>query len=149
MFTRTPHSSEAALFYITFNCYQWLPLFELVNNYDLVYSFNVVLLSYNPLSSVAVQCRGPLANAQSHEGEPGRTKIESYCITPLFGQMTQLYQDTSKWWIYYSAIFGMGMLLIAFTGMFIERGKNSFQGRRWKLAQIGIIFPLIFLFLLT
>ena len=49
MFTRTPHSSEAALFYITFTCYQWLPLFELVNGYDLVYSFNVVLLYYNPL----------------------------------------------------------------------------------------------------
>ena len=59
------------------------------------------------------------------------------------------HQDTSKWWIYYSDIFGIGMLVIAFTGMFIERGKNSFQGRGRKLALIGIIFPLIFLFLLT
>ena len=79
----------------------------------------------------------------------GQGKIESYRTTPLLGQMTQLHQDTSKWWIYYSDIFGIGMLVIAFTGMFIERGKNSFQGRGWKLALIGIIFPLIFLFLLT
>ena len=79
----------------------------------------------------------------------GQGKIESYRTTPLLGQMTQLHQDTSNLWIYYSDIFGIGMLVIAFTGMFIERGKNSFQGRGWKLALIGIIFPLIFLFLLT
>ena len=70
----------------------------------------------------------------------GQGKIEFYRTTPLPGQMTQLYQDTSKWWIYYSNIFGIGMLLIAFTVMFVERGKNSFQGRRWKLALIRIIF---------
>lgn len=79
----------------------------------------------------------------------GTGKIESYRVTPLLGQMTQLHQDTSKWWIYYSDIFGIGMLTIAFTGMFIERGRNSFQGRGWRLALAGIVFPLIFLFLLT
>ena len=79
----------------------------------------------------------------------GKGKIESYRTTPLLGQMTQLHQDTSKWWIYYSDVFGIGMLIIAFTGMFIERGKNSFRERGWKLALAGIIFPLIFLFLLT
>jgi len=79
----------------------------------------------------------------------GQGKIESYRTTPILGQMTKLHQDTSKWWIYYSDIFGIGMLTIALTGMFIERGANSFKGRGWKLALIGIIFPLIFLFLLT
>ena len=56
----------------------------------------------------------------------GQGKIESYRTIPLPGQMTQLHRDTNKWWIYYSDIFGIGMLVIAFTGMFIERGKNSF-----------------------
>lgn len=79
----------------------------------------------------------------------GKGKIETYRTVPLLGQMTQLHQDTSKWWIYYSDVFGIGMLVIAITGMFIESGKNSFQSRGWKLALIGIIFPLIFLFLLT
>lgn len=79
----------------------------------------------------------------------GQGTIETYRIIPLLGQMTILHQDTSKWWIYYSDLFAIGMLTIAFTGMFIERGKNSFQGRGWKLALVGIIFPLIFLFLLT
>ena len=39
MSTRTSHTSEAPLFYITFTCYQWLPLFELCDGYDLVYKW--------------------------------------------------------------------------------------------------------------
>ncbi|HEU5292561.1 MAG TPA: PepSY-associated TM helix domain-containing protein [Cyclobacteriaceae bacterium] len=79
----------------------------------------------------------------------GQGKIITYKTTPLLGQMTKLHVDTSKWWIYYSDIFGVAMLIIATTGMFIERGKNSFQSRGWKLALAGILFPLIFLFLLS
>ena len=79
----------------------------------------------------------------------GKGKIESYRTTPLLGQMTQLHIDTSKWWIYYSDVFGMAMLTIAITGMFIEKGKNSFRQRGWWLALLGMIFPLIFLFLLS
>jgi len=79
----------------------------------------------------------------------GEGKIVTYKTTPILGQMTKLHTDTSKWWIYYSDIFGIAMLTIGTTGMFIERGKNSFQSRGWKLALAGILFPLIFLFLLS
>jgi hypothetical protein len=79
----------------------------------------------------------------------GQGKITTYKTIPLLGQMTQLHVDTSKWWIYYSDVFGVAMLTIAITGMFIEKGRNSFRSRGWKLALIGIIFPLIFLFLLS
>jgi uncharacterized protein len=79
----------------------------------------------------------------------GKGKIESYRTTPILGQMTKLHQDTSKWWIYYSDIFGIGMIVIALTGMFIQKGETSFSARGWKLALVGIIFPLIFLFLLS
>ncbi len=79
----------------------------------------------------------------------GQGKIETYRVTPLLGQMTQLHQDTSKWWIYYSDAFGLAMFTIAMTGMFIEKGKNSFWHRGWWLALTGLVFPLIFLFLLS
>lgn len=79
----------------------------------------------------------------------GKGKIEEYRTTPVLGQMTKLHVDTSKWWIYYSDFFGVAMLVIAITGMFIQKGENSFQSRGWKLALLGIIFPLIFLFLLA
>jgi hypothetical protein len=79
----------------------------------------------------------------------GKGKIETYKATPVLSQMVKLHIDTSKWWIYYSDIFGLAMLTIAITGMFIQKGENSFWKRGWKLALIGIIFPLIFLFLLS
>ncbi|TAE03098.1 MAG: hypothetical protein EAZ97_01910 [Bacteroidetes bacterium] len=79
----------------------------------------------------------------------GKGKLESYKTTPILGQMTKLHVDTSNWWIYYSDIFGIAMLVIAFTGMFIQKGEFSFRARGWKLALIGMIFPLIFLFLLA
>jgi hypothetical protein len=79
----------------------------------------------------------------------GQGKITTYKTTPLLGQMTKLHVDTSKWWIYYSDIFGMAMVTIAITGMFIQKGENSFRSRGWKLALVGLIFPLIFLFLLS
>ncbi|MFZ2907055.1 MAG: PepSY-associated TM helix domain-containing protein [Cyclobacteriaceae bacterium] len=79
----------------------------------------------------------------------GHGKVVTYKTTPLLGQMTKLHVDTSQWWIYYSDIFGVAMLAIAITGMFLAKGKNSFRKRGWKLALIGIIFPLIFLFLLS
>ncbi|UCE93199.1 MAG: hypothetical protein JSV73_10360 [Flavobacteriaceae bacterium] len=41
------------------------------------------------------------------------------------------------------------MILIAVTGILIPSGKNGFKQRGWKLALAGLIFPLIFLFLLS
>lgn len=79
----------------------------------------------------------------------GKGKIETYKVRPLLSQMTKLHQDTSKWWIYYSDAFGIAMFTMAMTGMFIEKGKNSFKNRGWWLATLGMIFPLVFLFLLS
>lgn len=79
----------------------------------------------------------------------GKGQIETYKTTPLLGQMTKLHVDTSNFWIYYSDIFGIAMLTIAITGMFIAKGSNSYRSRGWKLGLGGIIFPLIFLFVLA
>jgi hypothetical protein len=81
--------------------------------------------------------------------ETGKGTLIHYKITPILGQMTILHVDTSKWWIYYSDTFGIAMLVIAFTGMFIAKGEKSFRKRGWKLALIGLIFPMIFLFLFS
>lgn len=78
----------------------------------------------------------------------GKGIIESFKKTPVLGEFTTLHVDTSAWWIYYSDIFGLAMATIAVTGMFIQRGQYSFRKHGWKLALVGIIFPLIFLFLL-
>lgn len=80
--------------------------------------------------------------------DSGKGSIGEYRQTPLLGQMTELHVTTSNWWIYYSDIFGLAMLTIAVTGMFIAKGKMSFKRRGWKLALAGILFPLVFLLFL-
>ena len=39
MAVRTTFDDEDKLFYVTFTCYDWLPLFELTQSYDLVYKW--------------------------------------------------------------------------------------------------------------
>ena len=64
---------------------------------------------------------------------------------PFLGHTMYLHKTTNKAWIWYSDIFGVAMLIIAFTGILIPMGKNGFKNRGWKLALLGLIFPLIFL----
>jgi hypothetical protein len=79
----------------------------------------------------------------------GEGQLDFKRVTPVVGQAIKLHKDTNISWIWYSDIFGVAMLTIAISGMFIVKGKNSFRKRGWKFALIGIIFPLIFLFLLS
>ena len=37
--TRTTQNSDASLYFITFTCFNWLPLFQLTNAYDVVYKW--------------------------------------------------------------------------------------------------------------
>lgn len=80
----------------------------------------------------------------------GKGEIVTFVKTPLISQTMKLHKSTSNWWIYYSDIFGLSLILIAVTGaMMITAGKYTFKRRGWKLALAGILFPLIFLFLLA
>ena len=65
----------------------------------------------------------------------------------LLADMVNLHITTNNWWIYYSDIFGLGMIFIAVSGMFIAGGKDSFKKRGWILALIGLLFPLAVLIL--
>ena len=78
----------------------------------------------------------------------GAGEIEYVKTIPVLGQMTILHKSTNTWWIWFSDIFGVAMLIIAITGMFIAKGKYNFKKRGLPLAIIGLIFPFIFLFLI-
>jgi hypothetical protein len=78
----------------------------------------------------------------------GAGEVEFLKTIPLLGQMTILHKTTDVWWIWFSDIFGLALLTIAITGMFIGKGKFSFQRRGWILAVAGLIFPFVFLFLI-
>lgn len=80
----------------------------------------------------------------------GKGEIVSFRKTPLISQSISLHKNTSNWWIYYSDIFGASLIVIAVTGaIMIPVGKFNFRRRGWKLALAGLLFPLIFLFLLA
>lgn len=80
----------------------------------------------------------------------GAGEIVAFKKTPFISQTMKLHKSTSNWWIYYSDIFGISLIAIALTGVFmIKYGKFTFAARGWKLALAGIAFPLLFLFLLA
>lgn len=80
----------------------------------------------------------------------GKGEIVTFFKTPIISQTMQLHKNTSNFWIYYSDIFAISLIVIALTGtIMVKAGKFSFKERGWKLALAGIIFPLIFLFLLA
>jgi len=50
---RTAHSDAASLYFITFTCFNWLPLFQLTNSYDLVYKWFNYLKDQKHISTTA------------------------------------------------------------------------------------------------
>lgn len=82
------------------------------------------------------------------DAKTGKGEIVSFIKTPLISQTMTLHKSTSDWWIYYSDIFGISLIIIAISGiLMIKKGKNSFKARGWKLALAGILFPILFLIL--
>ncbi len=80
----------------------------------------------------------------------GQGEIIHFIKTPLISHLIKLHKNTSVFWIYYSDIFGLSLITIAITGtMLFTRGKYTFRKRGWKLALAGILFPIIFLALLS
>ena len=77
--------------------------------------------------------------------ETGEGEKEWYGKRLILKEMADLHQTTNPAWIWYSDIFGIAMIFIALSGMFISSGKNSFKKRGWYMALIGMLFPLIFL----
>jgi hypothetical protein len=78
----------------------------------------------------------------------GKGEIVSFIKTPIISQSMKLHKNTSNFWIYYSDIFALSLIIIALTGtIMIKGGKFSFKQRGWKLALAGVIFPMLFLIL--
>lgn len=76
----------------------------------------------------------------------GDGEIVSFIKTPIISQSMFLHKNTSNWWIYFSDIFGISLILIAVTGaIMIKHGKHTFKRRGWKLTLAGLLFPILFL----
>lgn len=78
----------------------------------------------------------------------GKGEIVTFNKTPIISQMMKLHKGNSNFWIYYSDIFALSLIIIALTGtIMIKAGKFSWKNRGWKRAVAGVVFPLLFLIL--
>jgi hypothetical protein len=81
-------------------------------------------------------------NANSGEGT-----IERISKRPLFYQLNFLHYNPGRWWKYFSDIYCVSLILVTVTGLFLVKGKNGITRRGAILTAIGIILPLLFLFI--
>lgn len=77
----------------------------------------------------------------------GQGEVEKLSKRPLFYQVNFLHYNPGVWWKYFSDIFCVSLILVTITGLFIVKGKNGITRRGSILTIIGIILPLLFLFI--
>lgn len=77
----------------------------------------------------------------------GEGYVERISKRPLFYQVNFLHYNPGKWWKWFSDIFCVSLILVTITGLFIIKGKNGITRRGAVLTALGIILPIIFLFI--
>ncbi len=79
--------------------------------------------------------------------DTGEGTIERITKRPLFYQLNFLHYNPGRWWKYFSDIYCISLILVTVTGLFLVKGKNGITRRGAILTAIGIILPLLFLFI--
>lgn len=64
---------------------------------------------------------------------------------PILHQFNYLHYNPGNWWTWFADIFCVALILLAFSGLFIIRGKKGITGRGAWLTSAGIIIPIIYL----
>jgi hypothetical protein len=77
----------------------------------------------------------------------GEGVIEKISKRPVFYQLNYLHYNPGIWWKYFSDIFCIALIIVTVTGLFILKGRNGITKRGAILTIIGILLPLIFLFI--
>jgi len=78
----------------------------------------------------------------------GMGNLELVTRRSVFYEFNFLHYNNPKFiYTYFADIYGAGLMIMAFTGLFMLQGRKGLSGRgKWFVA-IGILIPLIFLFL--
>lgn len=77
----------------------------------------------------------------------GYASMEKIRRRPVFREMNYLHYNPVKWWTWFSYLFAAALIVLAITGLFLVRGKKGITGRGAWLTVLGIIIPLLFLYL--
>ena len=77
----------------------------------------------------------------------GNGTVEKIKRRPLFYQSNYLHYNPNKWWTWFSDAFAVTLIFFAITGIIMVRGKKGVIGRGGIYLILGIIIPLLILFL--
>ncbi|MFO7872982.1 MAG: PepSY-associated TM helix domain-containing protein [Bacteroidales bacterium] len=78
----------------------------------------------------------------------GEGELETVRRRPVFREVNFLHYNTPrKLWTWFSDLFAAGLIILAFTGLFILKGKKGITGRGAWLTGAGIAVPLAMLML--
>ena len=76
-----------------------------------------------------------------------KAKLEKLKKRFLLAEFNFLHYNPAKLWTYFSDIFAVALIFITISGLLIVKGKNSFSKRGWWLVLLGIIIPIVVLYL--
>lgn len=83
--------------------------------------------------------------ANLSEGKAVWEVIESRSV---FRESNYLHLNNAKGlWTWIADLFALGLIILAFTGLFMIKGKKGITGRGAWLTAIGLIIPVLFLIL--
>ena len=81
------------------------------------------------------------------ERESGIAVVEMTTRRPLLYVFNKLHYNPGRWWTWFADIFSGALLIIAITGLFLLRGRQSITRRGGVLVIIGILIPTVLVLL--
>ena len=79
--------------------------------------------------------------------ETGIGILEKVKKRPIIKEMNYLHYNPVKWWTIYSDIYVVALLIISISGLFILKGPKGITKRGAWLTIVGILIPLVFLWI--
>jgi uncharacterized protein len=79
--------------------------------------------------------------------ETGNGLLERVTRRPFFREMNYLHYNPQVSWTWISDIFAGALIILAITGLFLVRGAKGITGRGAWLTVIGVLIPLIILWI--
>ena len=77
----------------------------------------------------------------------GTAVIEILSKRPIVSDMIKLHYNPGKWWTIFSDIFSISMIIVVVTGFTMMKGSKGFFGRGGIEFLIGLLIPILFLWI--
>ncbi|MBN1968018.1 MAG: PepSY-associated TM helix domain-containing protein [Candidatus Delongbacteria bacterium] len=79
--------------------------------------------------------------------ESGDGVLTKTVVRPLLKQMNYLHYNPVRSWTWFSDIYAVSLILLAISGIIITRGKKGLVGRGGAYLLVGIIIPIIYVYI--